>query len=114
MKEISKRIVTSSRQSELIIQGQLEAARIGGDEFIIMYQITPNDSDIKKLAGRVLARLTEPMQLDNKTFKPSVSIGIALAPQDATKIEELVSVADSAMYRAKHAGGNRYHIANAA
>ncbi len=113
LKEISKRIISSSRQSELIIQGQLEAARIGGDEFIIMYHMEPNDTDIKKLAGRVLSTLTEPMQLYNKSFKPSVSIGIALAPQDATKIEELVSVADSAMYMAKHAGGNRYHISNA-
>lgn len=113
LKEISHRIISSSRQSELILQGQLEAARIGGDEFILIYHMGPNDMDIKKLAERVLARLSESMQLDGHNFTPSVSIGIALAPQHASNLEELVNIADTAMYQAKHAGGNCYQISNA-
>ena len=110
LKEISRRIVSSSRQSELILQSQVEAARIGGDEFIIMYHIQGRSEDIEGLAQRVLERLTAPMQLGDGQFNPSVSIGIALAPRHATRIEELLRLADTAMYQAKQEGGGRYKI----
>jgi diguanylate cyclase (GGDEF)-like protein len=112
LQEISGRIRTVSRQSELIMQTQVEAARIGGDEFIIMYHMDSRDAEIEILAQRVLNTLTAPMLLGDAQFKPSVSIGIALAPRHATRIEDLMSLADTAMYKAKQAGGNRYKISD--
>jgi len=51
------------------------------------------------------------MQLGEDPFQPSVSIGIALPPRHGEGIEELMQLADSAMYQAKQAGGNRCRIA---
>ncbi len=101
LKEVSNRISSSSRQSELIAQSHAEAARIGGDEFVIMYHLDSAESEIHELAERILHDISEPLALNNTIFKPSVSIGVALAPQHATKIKELLHLADKAMYSAK-------------
>lgn len=114
LQELSHRIITSSRQSELIMRSLVEAARIGGDEFIIMYHMENRPEQIENLAQRVLNTLTAPMRLGDLEFTPSVSIGIALAPHHASHIEELMSQADTAMYRAKQAGGSRYQISEPA
>lgn len=112
LKEISDRIKVSSRQSELIAQSHAESARIGGDEFVIMYDLNTKDIGVHELAKRILHTITQPVLLGDKTFKPSVSIGIAIAPKHARHIKELLRIADFAMYRAKEAGGDQFMIAN--
>ncbi len=113
LKEVSNRIKSSSRESELVAQSHAGAARIGGDEFVIMYHLDFAEADIHGLARRILRDISEPFALVEDTmFSPSVSIGIALAPQHASTIKELLRVADSAMYRAKEAGGNQFSIAD--
>jgi len=67
---------------------------------------------IHELAERILHDISEPLALNNTIFKPSVSIGVALAPQHATKIKELLHLADKAMYSAKKAGGGQFVVAN--
>lgn len=114
LKEISRRIREASRQSELIVQSQLETARIGGDEFIIIYHLDDKESDIATLAQRLLYNIIKPMTLVGEAYKPSVSIGISLAPEHSTEMTELISLADAAMYQAKRAGGHRFVIADAA
>ena len=109
LREISERIKASSRESEMIVQA--EVARIGGDEFIIVYSLDAQSTGIEALAQRILHEITQPMALADKSFKPSVSIGIALAPKHASKIKDLVRVADAAMYKAKKSGGHRVEIA---
>lgn len=109
LREISNRIKSSSRESEMI--AQVEVARIGGDEFIIVYHLDAESSGVEALAQRILHEISLPMELAGQFFKPSVSIGIALAPKHAAKIKDLVRVADVAMYQAKKAGGNRVRIA---
>lgn len=109
LREISNRIKSSSRESEML--AQVEVARIGGDEFIIVYHLDAEATGIEALAQRILHEISVPMALSNHSFKPSVSIGIALAPKHAGKIKDLVRVADAAMYQAKKAGGNRVKIA---
>jgi len=93
-------------------QSHAGAARIGGDEFVIMYHLDFVEADIHGLARRILHDITEPFALGNRMFRPSVSIGIAFAPQHASTLKELMRVADSAMYRAKEAGGNRFVVAD--
>lgn len=109
LKEISNRIRSASRESEMI--AQVEVARIGGDEFIIVYHLDASARGLDKLSRRILHEITQPTMLADRSFTPSVSIGIALAPAHASKIKDLVRVADVAMYQAKKAawqqGGNR-------
>ncbi len=114
LKEVSSRIKVSSRESELVAQSHAGAARIGGDEFVIMYHLDSAESEIHGLARRILHDISEPFTLGDATFRPSVSVGIALAPEHAATIKELLRVADSAMYRAKEAGGNRFVVARQA
>ncbi|MCP5445585.1 MAG: diguanylate cyclase [Chromatiaceae bacterium] len=109
LRELSSRIKSSSRESEMI--AQVEVARIGGDEFIIVYHLDAKSTGIEALSQRILHEISLPMELAGKTFQPSVSIGIALAPKHAAKIKDLVRVADVAMYQAKKAGGSRAVIA---
>ncbi len=83
-------------------------ARLGGDEFTIILSDPAGSSGIDRLAYQVLNQLSMPFQLGRERAYVSASIGIALYPDDAADLEDLVKYADQAMYAAKRAGRNRY------
>jgi len=60
------------------------------------------------VAEKIIASLLEPFDLNGQSGRVGASIGIALYPDDALDAKELVSCADAAMYRAKHAGKNTW------
>jgi diguanylate cyclase (GGDEF)-like protein/PAS domain S-box-containing protein len=85
-------------------------ARVGGDEFtLIVSQITDDDRAVR-VAGKVLAAVARPFELDGHELFITTSIGIALYPVDGEDPETLLKNADSAMYRAKEAGRNTYEV----
>lgn len=78
-------------------------ARLGGDEFVVA--LLDADSELGAItAQRIGARLREPFQLGPVRAQIGASIGIAVAPGDATDGADLLRCADLAMYRAKVAG----------
>ncbi len=84
--------------------------RIGGDEFTIITQYSDLNA-IERLAvkiNQVLSKLE--YSFNNKNYKVTISIGIAIYPQHGKTINELLSNADLAMYQAKELGGAQYHI----
>ncbi|RFP13146.1 EAL domain-containing protein [Duganella sp. BJB488] len=81
-------------------------ARIGGDEFAILVECS-GDS-LALLARRLLRLLAKPIDIDDYELAVSCSIGIAQAPQDGRDADTLLCNVDTAMYRAKAEGGNRY------
>ena len=87
-------------------------ARLGGDEFAIVLgpsATTPSTPEgARDLAERVLASLSQPIDVDGTTHAVSASIGF-VAVDAATDIEVAVAGADRAMYVAKRAGGGRAH-----
>jgi len=83
-------------------------ARLGGDEFAILQSATDREEDAETLAQRILAAVAAPYDVDSGRAVIGVSIGIAMAPSDSAKAEELLKAADVALYRAKLAGGNAY------
>ncbi len=107
---LSRRIDENSRLTEMIAHTQMGAARIGGDEFIVLYRIA-TESEVEPLAKRILDAVTAPMSFDGIDYEPSVSIGIALAPTHAMTLDELLKHADTAMYQAKSRGGHCYVVA---
>jgi len=86
------------------------AARLGGDEFAVLM---PNQTAEGALAFANLLnqRLTErPAEIQQKIFRISASIGIAMIPEHGTVIDEVMANADLAMYQAKDRGRGRVHL----
>lgn len=82
--------------------------RIGGDEFIVIVEGVQATEDIVRLAEKLLTALEKPLKLGVVDVIPSGSIGISLFPQDADNRNDLVKMADTAMYAAKNSGRNNY------
>jgi diguanylate cyclase (GGDEF)-like protein/PAS domain S-box-containing protein len=88
------------------------SARLGGDEFVILL---PEIADAKEAIGaacRLLLSFQNPISVDGYTIQVSLSLGIAIFPEDGETFEELFKQADSAMYQAKRNGRNRYELFN--
>lgn len=86
------------------------ACRFGGDEFVVVLGHIDNENDAVLVAKEILEAFKAPIEIQNSLFYISTSIGIAFAPQEMTKSEDLISYADIAMYEAKGDGGAKYHI----
>jgi diguanylate cyclase (GGDEF)-like protein/PAS domain S-box-containing protein len=80
------------------------AARVGGDEFILLQTAIDQASDAAQLARRLIDRLSEPFDIDGHQVSIGASVGIALHPQDGALIETLLKHADLALYRVKALG----------
>jgi diguanylate cyclase len=96
LKQLGPRLSGCLREADLAI-------RLGGDEFVVVL-VDGDASYATAVARRVADRLAEPFVLDTVRVHISASIGIALAPTDATDSASLLWCADVAMYRAKLAG----------
>ncbi|MCX7946612.1 MAG: EAL domain-containing protein [Hydrogenophilus sp.] len=81
-------------------------ARLGGDEFALIIENVP-PSEIALVADRCLNALAQPFTVADRHLTIGTSIGIALMPEDAKNVEELLQFADTALYRAKELGRNR-------
>jgi diguanylate cyclase (GGDEF)-like protein len=93
LRQVGARLSSSLRESDLLV-------RIGGDEFAVVL-IDGDAAYAQAVAQRVTASLAEPFVLEVVSASISASIGIAMAPADATYGAGLVWCADVAMYRAK-------------
>jgi diguanylate cyclase (GGDEF)-like protein len=83
------------------------AARLGGDEFAILHHVA-DGRGAAILSQRVIDALVAPYNLDGHTANVGASIGIALAPEDGSDPEALLTCADLALYRAKALGRGRF------
>jgi diguanylate cyclase (GGDEF)-like protein/PAS domain S-box-containing protein len=99
----------SQRMKEALREGDT-LARIGGDEFIAVLVDLDNTEDKKPVLKRLLKATAEPVAVGDAAMKVSVSIGVTLYPQDGVDADQLIRHADQAMYVAKQAGKNRYHL----
>ncbi len=91
------------------VQEMDTVVRLGGDEFAIILPDVSDTRRVEQAAENILRCFSEPFLLGAETTYISASIGIALYPDDAANIEELLKHADQAMYAAKDHGRNRYH-----
>ncbi|HXI13554.1 MAG TPA: EAL domain-containing protein [Thermoanaerobaculia bacterium] len=89
-------------------------ARFGGDEFVVLIQIIARAEDAGRIARKILDAMGAPFTLGERELVISTSVGITLFPPDGQDAETLVKNADTAMYRAKHLGGDNYQFYTAA
>ncbi|MGM3304614.1 CHASE2 domain-containing protein [Anabaena sp. WFMT] len=100
---IAQRLNNSLRTSDTV-------SRLGGDEFTVILRAISNFQVAAKVAEKLLSVITEPIILDGHTTTVSASIGISIYPINSQNSEDLIKQADTAMYKAKHLGKNRYEF----
>lgn len=83
-------------------------ARIGGDEFLVVLTSLPDISIVERIASKVIEQVSQPIMVDQHEIGVGVSIGISIYPQDSADPEELIRVADKAMYFVKNSGKNSF------
>jgi diguanylate cyclase (GGDEF)-like protein/PAS domain S-box-containing protein len=85
-------------------------ARLGGDEFVAVLTDLGGRDECELILTRLLNAAATPIDVRQNTFQLSASLGVTLFPQDGGDADTLLRHADQAMYQAKQAGKNRYHL----
>jgi len=83
-------------------------ARFGGDEFLVVCDTSGDPGQPERLADAVLAAFAESFRFDKDEFAITASIGIASAPEDGVRPQQLIQNADIAMYESKHRSRNAW------
>ncbi len=107
LKIVAKRLVGCLRGGDTV-------ARLGGDEFVMLLEKIEDLNDVIEVVQRIKDSLQVPVMLNGHEIFISTSIGIALNAADYTQPDQLLRDADTAMYRAKEKGRDRYEIFNPA
>lgn len=103
LKDVALRIQDCLRESDT-------AARIGGDEFVILLPVIEMEQDAMRVGEKILDALNRPFELAGHTLKIGASIGVAVYPDHGSDEKLLVKSADIAMYYAKKNGRNNVKI----
>lgn len=91
------------------LRGVDTICRLGGDEFTVLLEDIPHPESAARVASEIIMALGEPWTLNSGSdVRIGVSIGIALYPQHGRSAEALMQQADTALYKAKNEGRNRY------
>lgn len=101
-------LIEAARRIQQCIQPGDTLARIGGDEFTVVLTDCYESSNIKRVAQSIIDHLSEPFILNGNASFVSGTIGIAIYPQDASTMTDLMRSADQAMYAAKNLGRGCY------
>ncbi|WP_162300082.1 putative bifunctional diguanylate cyclase/phosphodiesterase [Kineobactrum sediminis] len=117
LKEVAHRLASCVRESDVVAhyadpESRIDVSRLGGDEFTVVLNQIENVDAVTIVAQRLLTSLLKPMEIDGHELVVTPSIGIAVAPNDATDMEGLLKAADTAMYHAKAAGKNTFLFYN--
>jgi diguanylate cyclase (GGDEF)-like protein len=91
-----------------LLRGADTLARFGGDEFAIIQTGIRSPGDVEALAHRVLESISRPFLIGDAFVAVGISIGIALAPENGMSPDQLMRLADTALYQAKSEGRNRF------
>ena len=89
-------------------------SRLGGDEFVVICEDVAEEGDVDKLATRVMTAVQEPVHVHGQRLHVTASMGVATPGQGYGLPEELLHLADKAMYRAKRTGKARYVVVDEA
>jgi diguanylate cyclase (GGDEF)-like protein len=100
LEQVGQRLKTLAR-------GARVAARVGGDEFLLLVTDAGETDAMADLARSLIDTLSLPYTLDGREVSISCSVGIALYPDKCEPVK-LIARADAAMYAAKRAGGARH------
>ncbi|MCP4901041.1 MAG: EAL domain-containing protein, partial [bacterium] len=103
LRSIAQRVDVACRPSDTVV-------RFGGDEFVVVVEDISDIRGATMVAHRIQDELRVPFDIDGTEVFATVSIGIALWDADYTGADDILRDADTAMYRAKALGKNRYAV----
>jgi diguanylate cyclase (GGDEF)-like protein len=101
LKQIASRLCEDLRDTDTL-------SRQGGDEFLLLLPSLDDGDATLAVLDKLMDSLQAPFHIEGHELSTTVSIGVALYPEDGTDFSTLLKHADMAMYRAKEAGGNSY------
>ena len=99
--EVAARLHRSVREGDTV-------ARVGGDEFVLLLWGLAGVDECNHTLSRVIAGIDHPIAIGGADVSVTVSVGVTIFPKDGKDPVLLTAQADSAMYRSKVAGGNRF------
>ncbi len=105
LREVASRLRQCVRDTDTV-------SRQGGDEFLIVVPALSDTEASAPVLDKLLQSIHMPMEIDGHELGTTVSIGIAIFPDDGRDFESLMKKADTAMYQAKEAGRNTYCFFN--
>ena len=103
LKLLAKKLIDDTKSSDI-------AARFGGGEFCILLKNVSQEDAVKFFVGLRAAIAANPVNIKNESVKISVSIGVTFGKSDYNA-DEILELADEALYKAKQNGRNRVEIA---
>ncbi|MFN8156040.1 MAG: PAS domain S-box protein [Candidatus Nanopelagicales bacterium] len=103
---VAQRLTSSMRPGDHV-------GRFGGDEFVVVIPEIDEVPDLERICERVLENIAMQVDLQGHRITPTASIGVAISTLDSSA-QSLLRDADSALYRAKSAGKQRWHFADEA
>jgi diguanylate cyclase (GGDEF)-like protein/PAS domain S-box-containing protein len=106
-------LVEAARRLAACVREDDTVARLGGDEFVLLLLNLEWVEECDAILSRVLQELAAPIDFNEHRLGVSASIGVTLFPQDDNASDLLLRHADHALYQAKQAGRNRYHLFDA-
>ena len=101
LKEVAHRMTQSVREIDTV-------GRPGGDEFVIALSEIQSVDSVREFVSRLFRQFEGPVVIEKNRFFISMSIGIALFPDDGQNFDSLMKKTDLAMYAAKEAGRNTF------
>jgi diguanylate cyclase (GGDEF)-like protein len=104
LRTIARRLTQSVRKVDTV-------ARLGGDEFVILAERLHNVDDAAAIARKALDNIGRRLNVDEGTVEIAGSIGISVYPRDHSDVEQLLALADSAMYEAKRSRDSNASLA---
>ncbi|MFZ6819106.1 EAL domain-containing protein [Undibacterium sp. Ji22W] len=103
-------LIGVSEHLRVVLRSNDTLARLGGDEFVILLSDIKNSMESVQILNRILIAASRSVKVDDVVLNVSASIGVSLYPDDNVDTDSLLRHADQAMYIAKNAGKNRYHL----
>jgi diguanylate cyclase (GGDEF)-like protein len=94
LQDVSRRILDNVRRTDI-------AARIGGDEFVVILPGVSDRREASRVADLLVSAIEEPILFNGRDLRVGGSIGISVYPDDGANTDALLKIADEDMYRAK-------------
>lgn len=101
-------LVCVAQQLRKVVRESDSICRWGGDEFVILLEDVRHENDIHTVAKKIIAQLTQPLDIDGHQLHISTCIGVAAYPSDGDDAVTLLKHADISMYKAKDRGPGHY------